>query len=372
MKTLSLCLYQSPLAACLLTHNQPPATALRSVVVAPVASLLQQQQHALQRRCGGVIRGCRDSLPDRVAPPPPRPLAASLPPTHMTLRLTHTACAPLCGLATSSMRAAVGIRCPCLGQCLQAVALLMLMLLAAGPPRGAALTDIELEWGRDKRYNPSLVEHQNVYISALKFTSFKRAKGKTIWVNKLFMCVGGSSDIQKMRCTAFNPWPGEYLECEFDKRVRNGKLDTSGLGDVKVWRWPGGRSRVCVRGRTYTPPPPGAAPRRQLPVPVPANRPDTCRQSGWSSCGKHTHACPPLAEGNNPCTATTGLIACMISVHCTVHVRCHPYVRVTLQCAHGFRRVARQGTAHMPYLGASLSAQWTARCAPTRWCITSG
>lgn len=36
-------------------------------------------------------------------------------------------------------------------------------------------------------------------------------------------------------CAEFDPWKGaEYDECEFDSRVRSGKLDTSGLGDVKV------------------------------------------------------------------------------------------------------------------------------------------
>jgi hypothetical protein len=37
------------------------------------------------------------------------------------------------------------------------------------------------------------------------------------------------------RCHSFDPWEGaEYEECELDKRVRGGRMDTSGLGDVKV------------------------------------------------------------------------------------------------------------------------------------------
>lgn len=112
-----------------------------------------------------------------------------------------------------------------------------------------SLMDVELETvGGKQRYNPSLVEHNGKYISALKTTSFKRINGKTYWVNKLFMCTAQLEDIKALRCTNFEPWQEAYHECELDKRVRNGKLDTTGLGDVKVFKWPG-RGVYAIFGR---------------------------------------------------------------------------------------------------------------------------
>lgn len=40
-------------------------------------------------------------------------------------------------------------------------------------------------------------------------------------------------------CMTYDPWGDEYRECLFDSRVRGGRTETSGLGDAKLWRWPG-------------------------------------------------------------------------------------------------------------------------------------
>ncbi|GAX76774.1 hypothetical protein CEUSTIGMA_g4220.t1 [Chlamydomonas eustigma] len=96
-------------------------------------------------------------------------------------------------------------------------------------------------WAKDKWYNPSLVEYNELFISAIKYTKIKAtASGKAIWDNSLYMCEGYQKmGLESLRCNAFDPWKGQYRECDLDKRVRGGKMDMKGLGDVKVWRWPG-------------------------------------------------------------------------------------------------------------------------------------
>ncbi|GFR46647.1 hypothetical protein Agub_g8258 [Astrephomene gubernaculifera] len=103
-----------------------------------------------------------------------------------------------------------------------------------------ANSDIAVAWTNlEAVYNPSLVLHGDKSLSALKRTTFRKAKGKTFWVNHLYVCLGPHDDLQGLRCQAYNPWQEPYPECEFDERVRGGKVDVTGLGDVKVWRWPG-------------------------------------------------------------------------------------------------------------------------------------
>ncbi|KXZ54176.1 hypothetical protein GPECTOR_5g272 [Gonium pectorale] len=103
-----------------------------------------------------------------------------------------------------------------------------------------AATDVAVSWtGMPALYNPSLVEHGDKYLSALKRTTFLKAKGKTFWLNTLYMCVGPKDNLAGLQCQLYNPWREGYLECEFDSRVRDGKTDVTGLGDVKVWVWPG-------------------------------------------------------------------------------------------------------------------------------------
>jgi len=36
------------------------------------------------------------------------------------------------------------------------------------------------------------------------------------------------------RCDAYDPWKEGFQECEFDKRVNKGIVDTSGIEDAKV------------------------------------------------------------------------------------------------------------------------------------------
>ncbi|PNH05439.1 hypothetical protein TSOC_008273 [Tetrabaena socialis] len=108
-------------------------------------------------------------------------------------------------------------------------------------PTTRAASDVAVSWVRnqDFTYNPSLVEHGDKYVSALKRTTFRKVGRKTFWINHLYMCVGQRDDLHSLRCNAFNPWSEPYLECEFGSNVRNGKTDVTGLGDVKVWAWPG-------------------------------------------------------------------------------------------------------------------------------------
>ncbi|KAG2487187.1 hypothetical protein HYH03_014165 [Edaphochlamys debaryana] len=115
----------------------------------------------------------------------------------------------------------------------------------------AAPEDVEVSWiarQLQPAYNPSLVVYGGKYLSALKRTTFRKGKGKTFWVNHLHLCVGSLGKLEDLRCQPFNPWTEPYLECEFDTRVRGGKTDTTGLGDVKVWVWPG-KGAFTIFGR---------------------------------------------------------------------------------------------------------------------------
>ncbi len=98
------------------------------------------------------------------------------------------------------------------------------------------------------------MEHGETFISAIKSTEIKPSGGKSVWRNKLYMCEGAVADgLQALRwekkwraitwyhsgyrlcsCKDYDPWGGSYKECILDKRVRGGKLDMTGLGDVKV------------------------------------------------------------------------------------------------------------------------------------------
>ncbi|KAJ9516862.1 hypothetical protein V8C86DRAFT_2474351 [Haematococcus lacustris] len=100
-----------------------------------------------------------------------------------------------------------------------------------------AAQDIKLAWAKDRWCNPSLVEYHGDHISAAKTTDFKRKRETTWWINSLFLCSGRSSS--NLSCTPFHPWRSRFSECTFDKRVRAGKVDVAGLGDVKLWVWPG-------------------------------------------------------------------------------------------------------------------------------------
>ncbi|KAG2437381.1 hypothetical protein HXX76_006033 [Chlamydomonas incerta] len=112
-----------------------------------------------------------------------------------------------------------------------------------------ALHDVGLSWTKmDPTYNPSLVIQGDRFLSALKRTTFRKTKGKTFWVNHLYMCIGELDDLSRLRCQSYNPWREPYLECEFGTNVRDGKTDTTGLGDVKVWVWPG-RGSYAIFGR---------------------------------------------------------------------------------------------------------------------------
>lgn len=118
--------------------------------------------------------------------------------------------------------------------------LLEVCLLLCIAHTGLAATDVAVAWtSMEATYNPSLVEYGGTYLSALKRTTFARGKGKTFWVNHLYICVGANTDLAGLRCRQYYPWTEKYHECEFDKRVRGGKVDVTGLGDVKVWVWPG-------------------------------------------------------------------------------------------------------------------------------------
>ncbi len=117
---------------------------------------------------------------------------------------------------------------------------LAVILLLCIVQTGLAATDVAVAWtSMEATYNPSLVEYGGTYLSALKRTTFARGRGKTFWVNHLYICVGANTDLAGMRCRQYYPWTEKYHECEFDKRVRGGKVDVTGLGDVKVWVWPG-------------------------------------------------------------------------------------------------------------------------------------
>lgn len=109
-------------------------------------------------------------------------------------------------------------------------------------------SDQLLGFARERWYNPSLVlVPDGSAMCAIKDTKQvkKRSMGKptlsrTVWVNRLYMCTGSAEDLNSLTCKPFDPWKTtRHRECEFGMRVRKGKLDTSGLGDVKVWRWPG-------------------------------------------------------------------------------------------------------------------------------------
>eukprot|EP00798_Chlamydomonas_sp_ICE-L_P008750 gene8750-33611_t len=100
--------------------------------------------------------------------------------------------------------------------------------------------DFNLSWAQKRWYNPSIVGFKDGYIASIKATSYLSKKGKVWWINRLYMCRGKQYSITDgLNCADFNPWPTEYEECEFGHGVRGGKVDTSGLGDVKLWHWPG-------------------------------------------------------------------------------------------------------------------------------------
>ncbi|GLC41935.1 hypothetical protein PLESTF_000102300 [Pleodorina starrii] len=112
-----------------------------------------------------------------------------------------------------------------------------------------AVDDVAVAWtNMEAAYNPSLVAYGDKYISALKRTTFRKASHKVFWVNHLYVCVGPHGDLHGLRCQTYNPWLEPYLECEFDKDVRDGRTDVTGLGDVKVWVWPG-RGLYTIFGR---------------------------------------------------------------------------------------------------------------------------
>ncbi|KAG1672134.1 hypothetical protein FOA52_001722 [Chlamydomonas sp. UWO 241] len=134
------------------------------------------------------------------------------------------------------------------GRACALVALLAILSCAAH-----AATDVKFDWSKDMWYNPSLVQAGDTFVSAVKSTRMQRMGKKNWWINSLRMCEGSvssssSSGMQALTCKPYDPWAGKYKECEFDDRVRGGKLDTAGLGDVKVWRWPG-RGVYAIFGR---------------------------------------------------------------------------------------------------------------------------
>ncbi|GLI62523.1 hypothetical protein VaNZ11_005180 [Volvox africanus] len=133
----------------------------------------------------------------------------------------------------------------------RAVSMLISALLAACSSvlRVRALNDVPVAWTTlEAAYNPSLVEYGGKYISALKRTTFRKANHKVFWVNHLYVCVGPQGVLEGLRCQTYNPWLEPYLECEFDSDVRDGKTDVTGLGDIKVWVWPG-RGLYTIFGR---------------------------------------------------------------------------------------------------------------------------
>ena len=114
-------------------------------------------------------------------------------------------------------------------------------------------------------YNPSLVVHGDRLVSSIKLTLIEKRGEKSWWINSVFICQGPSNkDLTGLSCQPYDPWtlplaidassskkttpPSPYEECEFTSQVRKGKTDVEGLGDVKVWRWPG-RGVFAIFGR---------------------------------------------------------------------------------------------------------------------------
>lgn len=115
---------------------------------------------------------------------------------------------------------------------------LIFIALAEDPHGPLAFRDYKLIWQQKMWYNPSLVHtSNNTFYCAAKKTLHKTIGGKAWWMNSIFMCEGFA--VQNMSCEPFDPWDGNYKDCEYPSYVRGGKIDTSGLGDTKVWYWQG-------------------------------------------------------------------------------------------------------------------------------------
>lgn len=121
-------------------------------------------------------------------------------------------------------------------------------LWAAAPAAGKE--DVPFQWAEEGWYNPSLVNYDGKFMSMAKRTERESRDDKSWWLNTIFLC-GPDSDAQRLACARWDPWATakvNYTECEYTTDIRNGRVDNSGLGDVKLWTWPG-RGVYAIFGR---------------------------------------------------------------------------------------------------------------------------
>lgn len=131
-------------------------------------------------------------------------------------------------------------------------AALLLVLPSTLIQPGAARKDDLLKWAKENSwYNPSLVVYHDQLLSSAKKTERENRNDKSWWINNVYMCRGPKAQADELACKEWDPWASAklpYAECEYTSDIRDGRVDNAGLGDVKLWVWPG-RGVFAIFGR---------------------------------------------------------------------------------------------------------------------------
>lgn len=89
-----------------------------------------------------------------------------------------------------------------------------------------------------KPYNPSLVEYDGRYYSAVRFSRTPKIGGKEWYMDRVYICRSEFLNLHALRCHSYYPFEEPYNECEYPPEIRDGATDIWGLGDMKFFLWP--------------------------------------------------------------------------------------------------------------------------------------
>lgn len=98
--------------------------------------------------------------------------------------------------------------------------------------------DMKLDLGQ-YYFNPSVVEHKNLYFSTARTAYMKRLNKTNWWFNEAFLCVSTTMEFGTNTCRDFNPLRSTFNECLWGSAEQVAPVDTQGIEDPKLFVWPG-------------------------------------------------------------------------------------------------------------------------------------
>lgn len=144
---------------------------------------------------------------------------------------------------------------------LRAAVTVLCVLCVLCPAAHGLGTDIKLELG-EYFFNPSVVEHNGIYMATARTAHMKRVHATTWWFNQAYICASTRIDFREVTCLRFDPWNDDFNECLWGSPARKADVDTKGIEDPKLFVWPGagvyaifGRKPQRVGGEAHCPMP---------------------------------------------------------------------------------------------------------------------